>query len=49
MIIHDIDTNSTWLEPIKDRTEGEMILGRSRSLERMKLCGILPKNKVLEY
>ena len=28
MILHDIDSNSTWVEPMKNRTEGEMILAR---------------------
>ena len=26
MVVHDIDSNSTWVEPMKNRTEGEMIL-----------------------
>ena len=33
MIIHDIDSNSTWVEPIKYRTEREMMLGHTRSLK----------------
>ena len=32
MILHDIDSNSTWVEPMKNRTEGEMILARRRTL-----------------
>ena len=48
MIIHDIGGNYTWVEPIKDRREKEMMFGRTRSLKRMKLCGIFPKHWVLD-
>ena len=46
MVIHNIDRNSTCVEPIKDITEGEMLLGRTKTLELMKLCGIIPKHQV---
>ena len=29
MIVHDIDSSSSWNEPMKNRTEGEMILAQS--------------------
>ena len=32
----------------KGLTEGEIIIGLARALECMKLCGILPKHKVLD-
>ena len=48
MIIHEIDGNSTWVEPMKNRTEGEMILARRRALARMKIQGIVPKHQVLD-
>ena len=48
MVVHDIDSNSTWVEPMKNRTEGEMILARRRALARMKLQGIIPKHQVLD-
>ena len=48
MILHDIDSNSTWVEPMKNRTEGEMILGRRRALARMKVQGITPSHQVLD-
>ena len=48
MIIHNIDINSTWVDPIKDITEGEMLLGRGQSLERMKICGIIPKYQMFD-
>ena len=28
MILHEIDSNSTWVEPMKNRTEGELIIAR---------------------
>jgi len=34
MIVHEIDGNSTWVEPMKNRTEGEMILARRRALKQ---------------
>ena len=48
MIIHEIDGNSTWVEPMKNRTKGEMILARRRALTRMKIQGIVPKHQVLD-
>ena len=48
MVVHDIDSNSTWVEPMKNRTEGDMILSRRRSLSRMKLRSIIPKHQVLD-
>ena len=47
MIIPDIYRNSTWMDPINYLTEVETILGRARALKLMKLCGIIPKNQVL--
>ena len=35
MITHEIDGNSTWVEPMKNQTEGEMILARRRALQQM--------------
>ena len=36
MILHKIYGNFTWIEPMKNKTEGEMILARRRALARMK-------------
>ena len=47
IIIHYIDSNSKWIEPIKDRTEEEIILGCAWALKCMKMCGIVPKHQVL--
>ena len=48
MILNNIDSNSTWVEPMKNRTEGEMILARRRALARMKVQGIVPAHQVLD-
>ena len=48
MILHEIYGNSTWIKPMKKKTEGEMILAQSRSLGQMKAQGIIPTHQVLE-
>ena len=48
IILSEIDGNSTWIEPMKNRTEGEMILARHRALERMKTQGVVPTHQVLD-
>ena len=48
MIPHEIDENPTWIETMKNKTEGEMILAWSRALERMKDQGILRTHQVPE-
>ena len=48
MILHAIDSNSTWVEPMKNRTKGEMILAQRRALARMKTQGIVPTHQVLD-
>jgi hypothetical protein len=35
MVIHDVDSNSLWVEALKDNTSGKLILARARALERM--------------
>ena len=48
MILYHVDSNSIWVEPTKNKTEGELILARSRALARMKACGITPRHQVLD-
>ena len=48
MILHEIDGNSNWIEPTKNKTEGEMILAQLRALAIMKHQGIPPKHQVLD-
>ena len=44
IIVHKIYGNFTWIEPMKNRTEGEIILAQRRALIKMKLQGIIPKH-----
>ena len=48
MVLIELDSNSIWAEPMKNRTEGEIMLARRRALARMKQCGIKPKHQVLD-
>ena len=48
MILHEIDGNSNRIEPMKNKTEGEMILARSCALERMKAQDIVRTNRILD-
>ena len=48
MFLYHVDSNSIWVEPTKNKTEGELILARSRALLRMKACGITPRHQVLD-
>ncbi len=43
MILYHVDSNTIWVEPTKNITEGEMILGRERALKRMRAEGVQPK------
>ena len=47
MILYHVDSNTIWVEPTKNKMEGEMILGRERALKRMRAEGVHPKRQVL--
>jgi hypothetical protein len=36
MVLHDVDSNSSWSEPMKNQTGGELILARNWALTRMR-------------
>jgi len=48
MILHDVDSNSSWAEALKNKTEGELILAPQRALTRMKRCSIVPRHQILD-
>ena len=48
MVMHQIDGNSTWIEPMKNKTQGEMIKSWRNDLKRMKLQGIVPLHQILD-
>jgi hypothetical protein len=35
MVLHGVNSNSLWAEPMKNQTGGELILARNRALTRM--------------
>jgi hypothetical protein len=47
MILYHTDSNSIWVEPTKNRTEGELILAHTQALTRMRACGLTPWHQVL--
>ena len=48
MVLAHIDSDSIWVEPMKNRTEGEMMLARQRALQQMHTVGIIPNWQVLD-
>ena len=48
MVLAHIDSDSIWVEPTKNITEGEMMLARRRAIKRMHAVGIIPKRQVLD-
>ena len=48
MILNDVDSNSSWVEALKDNTGGELILVQAQALERMQKVGIIPKHQILD-
>ena len=48
MVLAHIDSDSIWVENMKNRTEVEMMLDRRQALKRMHAVGIIPKRQVLE-
>ena len=48
MVIHEIDANSTWIEPMKNKTQGGMIKARRNALKCMQLKGIVPLHQILD-
>ena len=48
MVLDHIYSDSIWVEPMKNRTEGEMMLARRRAIKRMHAVGIIPKRQVLD-
>ena len=48
MILYHTNSNSIWVEPFKNKTEGELILARTRALTQMRACGLMPRRQVLD-
>jgi hypothetical protein len=48
MLLHHIDSNSMWVEPLKNQKEPMLIAAQTRALERMRRQGIVPKHQILD-
>ena len=48
MILHKIDSNSTWVEPMKNRSEGKIVIACKRALTQIRLCGLKEKYQILD-
>ena len=48
MVLAHLDSDSIWVDPMKNRTEGGMMLARQRALKQMDVLGIIPKRQVLD-
>ena len=47
MIAYHVDSNSIWVEHLRNRLEGEIIQAQSQAVTRMKSCGIIPMKQAL--
>ena len=48
MCLHEIDSNTTWVEPMPSRTEHSMISSQENSISRMRAAGLNPKHQILD-
>ncbi len=48
MILHHVDSNSSWLEAMQNQSGCELILARARALARMQRCGLIPKHQIFD-
>jgi hypothetical protein len=48
MILHHVDSNSSWSKALKNYSKGKLILARHRALAQMTQCGIVPRHQILD-
>ncbi len=49
MILHHVDSNSSWLEEaMRNQSGGKLILARARTLAWMRRRGLIPKHQILD-
>ena len=48
MCLHEIDINTTWVEPLSSKTENSMIAARANAISRMRTAGLNPKHQILD-
>ena len=47
LILHHVDSKSSWSKALKNKSEGELILARRWALAQMAQCGIVPRHQIL--
>jgi hypothetical protein len=48
MLLHHVNSNSMWVEPLKNQKEPTLIAAQMRALERVWQQGIVPKHQILD-
>jgi hypothetical protein len=48
MILHNVDSSSSWVKAIMNNTKGKLILAQQHALACMKQCGIVPTHQILD-
>ncbi len=48
MILHHVDSNSSWSEAMQNQSGGKLILACAQALARMQRCGLIPKHQILD-
>ncbi len=48
MLLHHVDSNSMWVEPLKNQKEPTVNAAQTHSLEQMQQQGIVPKHQILD-
>jgi hypothetical protein len=48
MILHHVDSNSSWLEAMQTQLGGKLIPACAQALAWMRHCGLIPKHQILD-
>jgi hypothetical protein len=48
MLLHHVNSNSFWIEPLKNQIEGLLITAQMQALEQMRKQGIVPKHQIMD-
>ena len=48
MILHHVDSNTSWSEAMQNQLGGKLILARARALAQMRRQGLIPKHQILD-
>ena len=48
MILHHVDSNSSWSEAMRNQSGGKLILARAHALAWMRRRGLIPKQQILD-